>query len=86
MFGTSQQSARQAKNCISHGWPAQCPHRQMKAKALMVVQRLMNSALVGCCERWLDQTSEEKQMKAKALKVVQRLINSALVGCFERWH
>ncbi len=47
----------------------------MKAKALKVVQRLMNSALVGCFERWHDQVVQEKQMKARALKVVQRLMN-----------
>jgi hypothetical protein len=59
--------------------------KQMKTKALKVVQRLMNSALGVCFERWHDQVVQEKQMKAKALKVVQRLMNSALVLGFDIW-
>jgi hypothetical protein len=50
--------------------------KQIKTKALKVVQRLVNSAQVGCFERWRDQAAEEKQMKAQALKVVHRLMNS----------
>ena len=57
----------------------------MKAKALKVVQRLMNSALVEGFERWRDQAAEEKQMKAKARKVVQRLMRSCIAYAFGRW-
>jgi len=59
--------------------------KQMKAKALKVVQRLMNRGLVEGFERWRDHVAEEKQMKAKALKVVHRLLKSALVVCFDKW-
>ena len=57
----------------------------MKAKALKVVQRLMNRGLVEGFERWREHVVEERQMKAKALKVVQRLMNRGLVEGFERW-
>jgi hypothetical protein len=35
--------------------------KQMKAKALKVVQRLMSSALVGYFERWRDQAAAAKE-------------------------
>jgi hypothetical protein len=57
----------------------------MKAKALKVVQRLMNRVLVQGFERWRDQADEEKQMKAKALKVVQRLMKNCIASAFGRW-
>ncbi len=55
--------------------------KQMKSKALKVVQRLMNGALVSSFERWRDHVIEEKQMESKA----QRLISGALVKVFGRW-
>ena len=43
--------------------------KQMKKKALKVVQRMLNGALVWSFERWRDNIIEEKQLKSKALKV-----------------
>ena len=43
--------------------------KQMKNKALRVVQRMLNGALVSAFERWRDHIIEEKQLKSKALKV-----------------
>jgi hypothetical protein len=59
--------------------------KQMKAKALKVVRRLVNRALVEGFERWREHAVEEKQMQAKALKVVRRLVIRALVEGFKRW-
>jgi hypothetical protein len=59
--------------------------KQIKAKAMKVVQRLMKGVMILGFERWHDHLMEEKQMKAKALKVVQRLMNRVLVEGFERW-
>ena len=43
--------------------------KQVKKKALKVVQRMLNGALVSSFERWRDHIIEEKQLKSKALKV-----------------
>jgi hypothetical protein len=43
--------------------------KQMKKKALKVVQRMLNGDLVSSFERWRDNIIEEKQLKSKALKV-----------------
>jgi hypothetical protein len=59
--------------------------KQMKKKALKVVQRLMNGALFSAFEGWRDHIMEEKHMRAKARKVVQRLMNATLVHAFEGW-
>ena len=43
--------------------------KEMKAKALRVVRRLMQRAMVEGFERWRGQVAEDKEMKAKALRV-----------------
>ena len=43
--------------------------KQMKKKALKVVQRMLNGASVSAFERWRDNVNEGKQLKSKALKV-----------------
>ena len=58
--------------------------KQMKAKALKVVQRLVNRAFVEGFERWREHAVEEKQMKAKALRVVQRLMRLVLAKGFDQ--
>ena len=55
------------------------------SKALKVVRRMLNGALVSTFERWRDQIIKEKQMKSKALKVVQRIMIGTLVQVFELW-
>ena len=42
-------------------------------KALKVVQRMLNGALVSTFERCRDHIIKEKQMKNTALKMVQRM-------------
>jgi hypothetical protein len=57
----------------------------MKAKALKVVQRLMNSALVGCFERWHDKTAEELRKRHVMTKIVLRTLQQSLSHALERW-
>jgi hypothetical protein len=58
--------------------------KQMTAKALQVVRRLVRRSRVEGFGRWRERAVGEKQMKAKALKVVQRLVQRARVEGFER--
>ncbi len=52
--------------------------KQIKTKALRMVQRLMSGALVSVSERWTHHISEEKQVKTKAFKVVHEEVATNL--------
>jgi hypothetical protein len=60
-------------------------HRQMKAKALKLVHRLMCRALVEGFERWRDGVMHDRQMKAKAFKMERRLISRSVNAALDTW-
>ena len=57
----------------------------MRSKALKVVRKLMNGALVSAFERWRERMIEEKQLRSKALTIVRRLMNCVLVPALSSW-
>ena len=59
--------------------------KQLKTKALKVMQRLMNGALFLAFESWREHMIEEKQLRSKGLMIVRRLMNGALVPALASW-
>ena len=57
----------------------------MKAKALKVVQRLMNRALVEGFERWRDQTAEDLRKRHVMTKIVLRMSQRSVSQAIEQW-
>jgi hypothetical protein len=58
-----------AATCVEVWHAHMIGEKQMRAKALKAVKRIMNATLVQGFEVWKDKTTEEKKMQANALKL-----------------
>jgi hypothetical protein len=56
-----------------------------RRKALKIVTRLMQRAVVEAYETWREHAREEREHTRKALKIVQRVVNRVLVVAYEAW-
>jgi hypothetical protein len=59
--------------------------KELKSRALKVVLRMWNSAVVVAFERWRERIIEEKAMRQKANKAMMRFMKAEMVRGFERW-
>jgi hypothetical protein len=62
-----------------------CEARRRKHKTKLVLQRILNAALVRCFEQLRNYAEEERLLRAKLYKVVARLKNQCVATAMQLW-